>query len=250
MDGIGAGAGAQHGRVVQGLRHFLVPHVGGDFDNHGSAAAILQFGKGAAKDVGDFGSKDDRLGRFRKRLHCLARIEVRLDVRNPPRIAHRHHQHRHGFAETLRDAAHGIFRAGSVLHAERTDRASRGDPGDRIRHVQADAFLPHHDGTDIGVGGILDQMIDRIAAQNFDALALEDFRNRGAEFHAIPPQNAADCSFGLLPIIWNRNQAAGKAPSLALRRSPDMHPRRPAFHLRRPFRQKPECHLTDRSACS
>ncbi len=64
MHGIGAVAGAQHRRVVQGLRHLLVPHVGGNFDDHRSAAAVLQFGEGAAEDVADFGGEIDRLGRL------------------------------------------------------------------------------------------------------------------------------------------------------------------------------------------
>ena len=183
MHGVGAVAGAQHRRVVEGFRHLLVPHVGGDFDDHGPAAAVLQSGEGTAKDVADFGSDVDRLGRFRKCLHRLAGIEVRLDVGKPARIAHRQHQHGHGLAKALRDAAHGVFRAGAVLHAERADRTAGGDAGDRVRHVQPDAFLPHHDGADLGGRRVLDQMIDRIAAEDLDALALHDFRNRCAELH-------------------------------------------------------------------
>lgn len=54
MNGIRAVAGAQHRRVVQRLRHLLVPHVRRDLDDHRAAAAVLQLGKGAAKNVGDF----------------------------------------------------------------------------------------------------------------------------------------------------------------------------------------------------
>ena len=183
MHGVGAVAGAQHRRVVQGLRHFLVPHVGRDFDDHRAAAAVLQLGEGAAEDVADFGGDVDRLGRFRKRLHRLAGIEVRLDIGKPPRIAHRQHQHRHGFAVALRDAAHGVFGAGAVLHAEGADGVPGGDARDRVRHVQADALLPHHHRADVGGGGMFDEVIDRIAAEDLDSLALHDFRNGGAEFH-------------------------------------------------------------------
>ena len=123
MHGIGAVAGAQHRRVVQRLRHFLVPHVGGDFDDHRPAAAVLQLGEGAAEDVADFGGEVDRLGGFRKRLHRLAGVEVRVDIGEPARIAHRQHQHGNGLAVALRDAAHGVLRAGAVLHAERADAA-------------------------------------------------------------------------------------------------------------------------------
>ena len=129
----------------------------------------------------------DRLGGFGERPHRAAGIEVRVDIGEPPRIAHRQHQHRHRFAIALRDAAHGVFRAGAVLHAERADAAARGHPRDRVRHVQPDALLPHHDRADVGIGRKFDQMIDRIAAEDLDPLALHDFRDRGAELHAVSP---------------------------------------------------------------
>ena len=156
MHGIGAVTGAQHRRVVQRLRHVLVPHVGRDFDDDRPAAAVLQLGEGAAEDVADLGCDVDRLGRFRERPHRLAGVEVGVDIGEPPRIAHRQHQHGDGFAVALRDAAHGVFGAGPVLHAERADRMARGDARNRVRHVDADAFLTHHHGADIGIGGIFD----------------------------------------------------------------------------------------------
>ncbi|MGY3422548.1 hypothetical protein ACVWZW_003023 [Bradyrhizobium sp. F1.13.4] len=168
MNGVRAVAGAQHRRVVQRLRYIFVPHVGGDLDDDRPAAAVFQLGEGAAKNVGDFRGEDDRFRRFRKRLHRLAGIEVRLDMRKPALIAHRQHQHGNGFAVALRDAAHRILRTGAMLHAERADRASRCHPRDRIRHVDADALLPHHHRPDIGLRRMLDQMVDRIAAEDLD----------------------------------------------------------------------------------
>ncbi|MEY9359702.1 hypothetical protein ABH994_002423 [Bradyrhizobium yuanmingense] len=185
VNGVGAVAGAQHRRVVQRLRHLLVPHVRGDLDDDGPAAAVLQPGEGAAEDVDDFGREDDRLGRFRERLHRLAGIEVRLDMRQPSLIAHRQHQHGNRFAKALRHAAHRVLRARPVLHAEGTDAAPRRHPRDRIRHVDADALLPHHHGPDLGLGRVLDQMVDRIAAEDLDPLAPHDFRNGGAELHGV-----------------------------------------------------------------
>ena len=64
MDGIGAVAGAQHRRVVQRFRHFLVPHVGRDFDDHRPAAAVLQLGERAPENVADLGGDVDRLDDF------------------------------------------------------------------------------------------------------------------------------------------------------------------------------------------
>ena len=187
MHRIGAVAGAQHRRIVQRFRYFLVPHVGRDFHDHRAAAAVFQPGEGAAEDITNFGCDGDRLGRLRERLHRLTGIEIRFDICQPPRIAHRQHQHRHGFAVTLRNAAHGVFRARAVLHAERADAAPRGDPGDRVRHVDANAFLPHHHRADVGGRGVFDDVIDGVAAEDLDPLTLHDFRNGGAEFHADPP---------------------------------------------------------------
>ena len=70
-----------------------------------------------------------------------------------------------------------------MLHAERADRPARSDARDRVRHVNADALLAHHDRADVGIGGIFNEMIDRIAAEDFDPLPLHDFRNGGAELH-------------------------------------------------------------------
>ncbi len=188
MQRVGGIARAQHGSVVQGLVDFLVPHVGGDFDDDGPAAAILQLGEGAPKDVADFVGKDDRLGRFRKRLHRLAGIEVGVDIGEPSRIAHRQHQHGNGLTVALRDAAHGVLGARAVLHAERADAAAGGDAGDRIRHVDADPLLAHHHRADVGIGGKFDEMVDRIAAEDLDALPLHDFRDCRTELHdASPP---------------------------------------------------------------
>jgi hypothetical protein len=52
-----------------------------------------------------------------ERLHRLAGVEVRLDMRQAAGIAHLQHQYRHRLAETLRNAAHGILGSRAVLHA-------------------------------------------------------------------------------------------------------------------------------------
>ena len=51
--------------------------------------------------------------------------------------------------------------------------------------MDADALLPHHDGADLGFRSVLDQMVDRIAAEDLDSLAPHDFRNGGAELHGV-----------------------------------------------------------------
>ena len=80
----------------------------------------------------------------------------------------------------MRHAAHGVFRAGAVLHAERTDGAPRGDPGDRVGHVQSDALLSNHHRANVSIGRVLNEVIDGITAENLYSLALHDFRDCGA----------------------------------------------------------------------
>src|SRR5438270_817088 len=55
--------------------------------------------------------------------------------------------------------------------------------------MQAHALLPHHDRSDVGVGGVFDEMIDGIAAEDLNSLALHDFCNGCAELHADPSQS-------------------------------------------------------------
>ena len=173
----------------------------GYLDDDGSAAAIFQPGEGAPEDIADFGREVDRLGRLRKRLHRLAGIEIRLDIGKPPRITHRQHQHGHGLAIALCDAAHGIFRAGPMLHAEGADGVPGTDPGNRVRHMQSDPLLPHHHRADVGVGRVLNEMIDRIAAENLDSLALHDFCDGGAEFHADSSPRPAEIALDLCRLV-------------------------------------------------
>jgi hypothetical protein len=40
-------------------------------------------------------------------------------------------------------------------------------------------------------------MIDRVAAEDFDSLALHDFRDRGAELHRQSSHSPADVELGL-----------------------------------------------------
>ena len=185
MHGVGAVAGAQHRRVVQRLRHLLVPHVGGISTITGPPRPFFSLVKARRKMLVTSAARMIGSDDFENAFIACAGIEVRLDVRKPPRIAHRQHQHGHGLAVALRHAAHRVLGARPVLHAERADRVARGDARDRVRHVQADALLAHHDRADIGVRRVLDQVIDRIAAEDLDPLALHDFRNGGAELHGV-----------------------------------------------------------------
>jgi len=70
-----------------------------------------------------------------------------------------------------------------VLHAEGADGPARGDAADGVGHVQPDAFLPHHDGADIDLRRVLDQVIDGITREDPNALTLHDLGDRRAQLH-------------------------------------------------------------------
>src|SRR5581483_8549182 len=86
------------------------------------------------------------------------------------------------------DAAESVLGARPVLHDEDSDAVARGDLGDGVAHVQADALLAHHDGADVGLGGAFDDRVDRIADQELDALLLEDMGNGISDFHGGAPR--------------------------------------------------------------
>src|SRR5690348_12644055 len=51
--------------------------------------------------------------------------------------------------------------------------------------MQTDALLAHHDRADIGLGGGLDDRVDRIADQKLDPLALQDFGDGIGDLHEV-----------------------------------------------------------------
>ena len=171
-----------HGGVVE-FADILIPDIGRDFDDRGATAAVAQVAEGAPHDVADFAGQVHHLGAFRHVPHFARRSEIRVDLRDAARIALRQHQQRHGFRIGLGDAAIGVLRARSVLHAEGADLAARGHAGDRIGHVQPDPLLPDDDRADVGRRGVFQQMVDGVAAEDLDPLALHDLRNRVADLH-------------------------------------------------------------------
>src|SRR5262249_40193591 len=92
-----------------------------------------------------------------------------------------------GIAVRLRDAAEGVLGAGAVLHREDADPVSRRDPADRVGHVQPGALLAHDDRPDVRLRGRLDDLVDRIADEELDALGFQNLCDGLGDFHAIPP---------------------------------------------------------------
>ena len=56
---------------------------------------------------------------------------------------------------------------------------------DRVGHVQASALLADDDRPDVGLGGRLDDRIDRVADQAVDAFTLQDLGDRGSNLHVL-----------------------------------------------------------------
>ena len=155
----------------------------GNLDDRRPAAAVAQVAEGAAHGVGEFARHDQVLGDLRHAAHLARGAEVRIDAGDAARIALRDHQQRDGLAVRLGDAAIGVLAARAVLHAEGADLAAGGDARDRVRHVEADALLAHDDRPDVGGGRVFQQMVDGIAAEDLDPLALHDFGNCLANLH-------------------------------------------------------------------
>jgi hypothetical protein len=74
-----------------------------------------------------------------------------------------------------------------VLHHEHAQRIARGHARHRIGHVQAGALLPHQDRPDAGGRAALENVVDRIADDDLDALAAQDFGDGVGDFHDTSP---------------------------------------------------------------
>ena len=169
-------------RVVE-IADLLAPDISRDFNDGRTAAAVAQVVERAPHGIGDFPRHDHMLGDLRHATHLARRAEVRIDAGNAPRVALWDDQKWHGLAVRLGDATIGVLATGAVLHAEGADLLAGGDAGDRVGHVDPDALLTHDDRADIGRSGVFQQVVDRVAAEDLDPLALHDFRNCLADLH-------------------------------------------------------------------
>ncbi len=185
--GLGRIARRRDGRVIELSRHFLVPQIVRHFDDRRPAAAVAQMREGAAHDVRHFGRRGQRFRRLGDAAHLARRVVVGADLRDAARIAAGNDQDRDRFAERLGDAAIGVLGAGPALHAEGADLAPLRHARDRVRHVQADALLAHDDRPYVGRRRVLDQVVDRIGAQDLDPFALHDLRDRRTDLHLVSP---------------------------------------------------------------
>ena len=179
---IGSGAQRAAGHVGRHIR-LLVPDVLRHLDEAGPAAPRAQARERTPHDVGKLARQHDRLGGLRDAAHLDAGIEIGLDPGALARVAARHHQHRHAVAERLRHRAVAVLGAGSVLHHEHAELVAAGDARDRVGHVQAGAFLPHHDRPDADGRAALEDVVDRIPDDDLNSLLAQDVRDGVGDFH-------------------------------------------------------------------
>jgi len=85
-----------------------------------------------------------------------------------------------------RDAREGVLGARPVLHGEDAVPPAVRDPAEPVRDVNADALLAAEDRTDADGGARLDQDRRRVAAQEVDALSLEDLGDGIHDSHRAP----------------------------------------------------------------
>ncbi len=102
-------------------------------------------------------------------LHVERRIKVGVVMGQSPSVASGHHQNRNGLTVRLGDAAKGVFSAGAMLHDKDSNIIAARKPAHCIGHVQPNSFLTDNDGSDVCLGSGLDNGVNRIANNKFDA---------------------------------------------------------------------------------
>ncbi|MEZ4660613.1 MAG: hypothetical protein R2911_23910 [Caldilineaceae bacterium] len=90
------------------------------------------------------------------------------------RIAHGQHHNGRRIAISLRYAAKGVLRAGAALHGKDANLFARTEARNGVGHVQANALLAHDNRADVHLGRRLNQRVDRVGKEIFNALLFED----------------------------------------------------------------------------
>ena len=170
-------------RVVDRLRDVLTQKVNRELDEDRPRAPVLHLGEGAAHRVDHRVGHDDLLAPLGHVLEVQKRVEVRLDVRDPPRITARQHDNRHGVAIRLGDAAEGVLGARAVLHREHADPVARRDAADGVGHVQPCPLLADDDRADVGFRRGFDDRVDGVSDEEFHAFTLQNFRDGRRSLH-------------------------------------------------------------------
>jgi hypothetical protein len=70
-----------------------------------------------------------------------------------------------------------------MLHGKDTDLSTGANSADGVSHMQASPLLSNYDGANVGLGGSLDDGVDRITDQELNAFTLENLGDGSGSFH-------------------------------------------------------------------
>src|SRR6267142_1284987 len=190
------------GRVVDRLRDVLSEQIDREFDQHRPGATVLDLGERAAHRVDHRVGDDDLLTPLRDVLEVQKRIEVGLDVRDPPRVAPGQDDDRHRVAVGLGDATEGVLGARAVLHREHADPLAGRDAADGVGHVQTGSLLADDDRADVGFRRGFDDRVDGISDEKLHAFTFEDLRDGRCCLHG--PLSQVEVRSSRLPRVGAR----------------------------------------------
>jgi hypothetical protein len=93
------------------------------------------------------------------------------------------HKQRHRIRICLSDARVGVLDARAFLHRANADSPAAGEPAEAVGDVDHHSFGSSHDRLDPNFGARVDHRVRRKAAQKFNALILQDLRDRRLGLH-------------------------------------------------------------------
>jgi len=173
--------------IVDWFGDVFPENVTGNLDKHRSRPALLDLGKCPPQRI-RYGARQGHLFCPLRYISVIQkRIEIRRNVCKMARIARRQNDDGNGVAVGLSDTSKGVLGTRPVLHRKHANPLARGRATDRVGHVEAGSFLTNDNRPDVGFGGGFDDRIDRIANEKAYPFALEDFCDRGCDFHRVSP---------------------------------------------------------------
>ena len=170
--------------VVNRLLDVLAPHVARHFEHDRALAPVARVSERPPHRVGQILGDGQLLRPLAHVLEVDQPAEVGRDVGLRAGVAAGDRDQRRGLAPGLRQPAERVLRAGAVLGQIDADLVAGVHPREGVGHVDRGALLAHDDGADVGFGGGLEDRIDRVADDEFDALALDHLGDCVGDFHA------------------------------------------------------------------
>jgi len=181
--GVGRDALDRDGLVIELALELGVVHLVRDFDQRRAGLARAHGVVSAAHQIGQL---LDIMGERRPLRHGAVGVsgaEHWAQVLPRQRQAARHDQERHVLRIGLGHARIRVLDAGAGLGREHAVLLAALDAAIAVGEADADALLAAQDRPDAERGARLDDLVARIARQEFRALALEDFGDDLCAFH-------------------------------------------------------------------